>query len=261
MGKYFSSSKNSNFLPKSQMIQKAKSIALHTVRYGESSLIAYLYTEEFGRISVMVNGAYGKGKSAKKAIYFQPLNIIDVVYYPAKNHGLGRLKEVSVSTANTSLHLKPVKSAIGLFLGEIIYRAIREEESNTRLFRYLELSIQTLDIMEQGTANFHLIFLAHLTRYLGFYPNGNYSEHTPYFDYKSGLFIGSEPAHPFFFAREHSQTLSAALGISYSNALQIHLNGKQRNEFLSHMLRFYTYHMETMQSLKSLEILTQVFED
>lgn len=243
------------------MLQKAKSIALHTVKYGENSLVAYLYTHDFGRVTLMVNSAYGKGKSARKAIYFQPLNIVDVVFYPGKNHGMGRLKEVSVAQANTSIHLNPVKSAIAVFLGEIIYRAIREEESNANLFRFIEASIQSLDALDGGISNFHLLFLAQLSKYLGFYPSGSYSMATPFFDYKNGQFVTEQPTHPLFFTSELSQILSKALSTPYVDALGLTLNGKQRSAFLSEMLSYYRFHLESVQSVKSLSVLNQVFED
>jgi DNA repair protein RecO (recombination protein O) len=242
------------------MLQKAKSIALHTVKYGENSLVAYLYTKDFGRVSLMVNSAYGKGKSGRKAIYFHPLSIVDVVFYPGKNHGMGRLKEVSVSHP-LAIHLNPIKSAIAIFLGEIIYRAVREEESNLSLFSFIDASILSLDAIDNGISNFHLLFLAQLSKYLGFFPSGNHSTLTPYFDYKNGQFVPVQPSHPLFFSRELSEILSKTLITNYTNAGSLMLNGKQRNAFLSAMLSYYTFHMESVQSIKSLSVLNQVFED
>lgn len=243
------------------MIQKSKSIALHTIRYGEKSLVAYLYTQEFGRISLMVNNAYGKGKGTKKAIYFQPLCIIDTVFYPAKKQGLGRLKEVSISKANPLLHMDMVKSSIAVFLGEIVYRTVKEEENNSALFQFLELSILSLDAMGKGVANFHLLFLARLTKYLGFYPNGEYTSATPFFDCKSGLFVRDEPMHPIYFNRAHSQLLSTLLQTDYRKAHTIALNGNQRNDFLNQILNFYTYHMDSAHNIKSLPVLSQLFSE
>ncbi|MFA5647394.1 MAG: DNA repair protein RecO [Bacteroidales bacterium] len=243
------------------MIQKSKSVALHTVRYGENSLIAYLYTQEFGRVSLMVNSAYGKGKGTKKAVYFQPLNIIDVVFYPGRNQGMGRLKEVSVSKTNSFLHINMVKSALAVFLGEIVYRTVKEEESNSALFQFLELSILSLEAMDNGVANFHLIFLTRLSKYLGFYPSGEYTTETPFFDCKSGQFVKVEPFHPIYFNQAHSQLLSKLLQTDYANAGDIALNGNQRNNFLNQLLNFYAYHMDSVHSLKSLLILTQLFTD
>ena len=209
----------------------------------------------------MVNSAYGKAKGAKKAVYFQPLNIVDVVFYPGRNQGMGRLKEVSVSKTNSLLHINMVKSGIAVFLGEIVYRTVKEEESNLALFQFLELSVLSLDAMDKGVANFHLLFLARLSKYLGFYPSGEYTSATPFFDCKSGQFVRVEPMHPIYFNEAHSQLLYNILKTDYSNASTIALNGSQRNDFLNQLLNFYAYHMDSVHALKSLPVLTQLFSD
>ncbi|MFP4556658.1 MAG: DNA repair protein RecO [Bacteroidales bacterium] len=239
------------------MIEKAKSIALHSVRYGESSLIAYVYTREFGRATFMVNSAYGKGKGAKKAVFFQPLSLLNTVFYKGK--GMGRLKEVTPYYNLTTIPANARKRAIALFISEIIYKAIREEESNPFLFDYIELSIKTLDTMEKGVANFHLLFLAHLSKYLGFYPNGNYSEDTPYFDIKNGSFVNLQPAHPLFFSPQHSELLSLSLKTPFSKSDSIPLNGMQRAGFLDQIFKFYAYHLDSLHNINSLAILSQIF--
>jgi DNA repair protein RecO (recombination protein O) len=243
------------------MIEKAKSIALHTVRYGDNSLVAYIYTYEHGRVTIMVNGAYGKGRGARKAIFFQPLSLINLVYYPGKNHGMGRFKEVSPYVTLSSLHYNHIKMAIALFIGEVIYRAVREEESNPLLFNFLEVSIQSLDAIDQGVSNFHLLFLAQLSRYLGFFPSGTYSSLTPFFDYKNGLFVKSEPSHPMFLTPEYANILSKALSTKFDEAHDLKLNGYQRSSFLGMMLSYYAYHTDTVQNIKSLPILSQVFDE
>ncbi|PKP39826.1 MAG: DNA repair protein RecO [Bacteroidetes bacterium HGW-Bacteroidetes-15] len=243
------------------MIDKAKSIALHTVRYGENSLVAYMYTYEFGRITLMVNAAHGKGKGAKKAIFFQPLTLTNLIFYPGKNHGMGRLKEISPYVSLNSIYINPIKRAIALFIGEVIYRSVREEESNPPLYHFLEASIQSLDALENGVSNFHLLFLALLSKHLGFFPNGSYSDQTPFFDYKNGFFVKSEPNHPLFFTPEYAKILSNSLYTGYENADALKINGSQRSAFLSKMLLYYSYHTDSVQNIKSLPILSQVFDE
>jgi DNA repair protein RecO (recombination protein O) len=241
------------------MLEKSQAISLHTIRYGESSLVAYIYTRDFGRVTLMVNGAYGKSKSSKKAIFFQPLNLINIVFYKGKNHGMGRLKEIVFNQAFTSIPYNPIKTAIALFVGEVIYRTIKEEESNPNLFDFIQNSVKSLDIIEEGIANFHLVFLANLSKFLGFYPNGNYSDQTPFFDYKNGIFVQFKPHHPMYFNRENSEMLSVILRTQYENAAIIPLNRHQRTEFLELMLSFFAFHMDGTQRINSITVLNQVF--
>lgn len=243
------------------MIHKTRAIALHTVKYGDNSLIAYVYSESHGRLSLMVHGAFGKQKSAGKAVFFQPLNIINLIYYHKGHQTLCKLKEVSSEIPFNNIPFDPVKRAIALFVGELVYRTIREEESNSTMFNYLETSIQLLDVMHSGVSNFHLIFLAQLTRYLGFYPGNSWSETNPIFDYKNGLFIASEPMHPLYFDKEKSRVIGMVLATPFHDAEYLKLNHKVRAQIIDSLLTFYQVHIEGVAALKSLSVLSQVFED
>ncbi len=243
------------------MILKTKAIALHTVKYGDNSLIAYVYSESHGRLSIMVHSAYGKQKSSGKAVFFQPLNLLNIVYYHRRIQTLCKLKEVSTEVTFSSIPFDPVKRAIALFVGEVVYRTIREEESNSAMFHFLENSIQLLDVMHSGISNFHLIFLAQLTRYLGFFPGNQWSESLPVFDYKNGLFVHGEPTHPLYFNTEKSKLIGQIFSTPFSEAENLKLNHKVRAQIIDNLLAFYQVHIESVSGIKSLPILSQVFEE
>ncbi|MCR5843395.1 MAG: DNA repair protein RecO C-terminal domain-containing protein, partial [Oscillospiraceae bacterium] len=44
-------------------------------------------------------------------------------------------------------------------------------QQHDHLFDYIQDSMQWLDMAEKGFANFHITFLIHMSRFLGFYPN------------------------------------------------------------------------------------------
>ncbi len=243
------------------MIHKTKAIALHTVKYGDNSLIAYVYSESHGRLSLMVHSAYGKQKSSGKAVFFQPLNILNLVYYHRGNQTLCKLKEVSTEVTFSTIPFDPVKRAIALFIGEVVYRTIREEEANPTMFSFLLNSIQLLDVMHSGISNFHLIFLAQLTRYLGFFPGNQWNDSTPIFDYKNGLFVYAEPAHPLYFNKEKSKLIGLILSTPFHDAETLKLNHKVRGQIIDNLLAYYQVHIESVSGIKSLPILSQVFEE
>lgn len=243
------------------MIQKTKAIALHTVKYGDSSLIAYVYSESHGRLNLMVHGAYGRKKSTGKAIFFQPLNLINIIYYHKEFQSLSKLKDVSAEVNFSTIPFDPVKRAIALFVGEVVYRTIREEEPNPTMYSYLENSIQLLDVMHSGTSNFHLIFLAQLSRYLGFFPGNNWSEKTPIFDYKNGLFIQNQPLHPLYFDKGRSKLIGKVLQTPFHEAESLLLDHKTRAQLINNFLTFYQVHIESVSNIKSLPILSQIFDE
>jgi len=209
----------------------------------------------------MVHSAYGKRKSPGKAVFFQPLSIINLVYYHKGYQTLCKLKEVSSEINFSTIPFDPTKRAIALFIGEVVYRTIREEESNPAMYGFLENSIQLLDVMHSGISNFHLIFLAQLARYLGLFPGNSWSEAVPIFDYKNGLFVISEPIHPVFFDKENSKLIGQILSTPFHEAETLKLNHKMRAQLLNNFLSFYQVHIESVSAIKSLSILSQVFED
>ena len=37
---------------------KARGVVLHTIKYGDSSMVAYLFTDLFGRMNYMIQGVH-----------------------------------------------------------------------------------------------------------------------------------------------------------------------------------------------------------
>ena len=55
-------------------------------------------------------------------------------------------------------------------MSEVLSYSIKEEEKNKALYAYIEAGLIWLDVHDK-IANFHLLFLLNLTRFLGFYPD------------------------------------------------------------------------------------------
>ena len=57
---------------------KTRAIVLQSIRYGDSSLIVKMLTEEFGLQSYMVKGVLGKNSKMKPA-HFQNMNLLEIL--------------------------------------------------------------------------------------------------------------------------------------------------------------------------------------
>ena len=75
------------------MLVTTEGIVLHFIRYGESSVIATIFTRDFGRQSYLVNAARSK-KSQNKASLLQPLFLVDLVAYQKQTRELHRIKDL-----------------------------------------------------------------------------------------------------------------------------------------------------------------------
>lgn len=241
------------------MLHKSRVVVLHYIKYKDSSLIVYCYSEAFGRISFLVNGAYSKSKIPGKAVYFQPFSVLDVVFYKKGGQDLCRVKEVSISINSQTIPFDPVKRSIALFLSEVVYRTVKEEEPNPSFYMFLENSIHLLDVMSGGVANFHLIFLLQLSRHLGFYPSNLWSESNKYFDYKNGSFVSTPPQHNFYIDSQTSSLLSNIIQTPFYLADTLQINHRQRLKVIDGILKYYRFHLGGTLEFNSLSVLTQLF--
>ena len=57
---------------------------------------------------------------------------------------------------------------MAIFLADVLLHTLQEEEGNPILFDFLYHAFQLLDMRDVNYVNFHLRFLLHFTRYLGF---------------------------------------------------------------------------------------------
>ena len=155
------------------MQETFRGIVLRTVKYGDTSLIVDLFTESHGRMSFMASTSRAK-RSVRSVSFWQPLSMVEFSAELLPNGGkLPRPSDVRTYYNYIDLPFSPIKSTLALFLAEFLSAALREEKENTPLYRYIESSLQWLDLADSpaSIANFHLAFLMHLSRFIGIYPN------------------------------------------------------------------------------------------
>jgi len=172
------------------------------------------------------------------------------------NQSLHFIKEVKFNYIYKSLHNNIYKSAIVLFLSEILSNVLQEEEKNEDLFNFIETALQYLD-NEDNFSNFHLLFLLKLTRYLGFQPQ-NLNENYPYFNLKSGVFEVSDQGM-YSISGKNLTLLKRLLGINFDALDIIKINANQRQEFLNMLLFYFELHLGSFKKPKSLQVLNDVF--
>lgn len=238
------------------MLTKNKCIVLSKLKYGESDLIVKCYTKERGVVSYILKGVLKSKKSSSKVVYFQPLSQISVEERFYTNRNLHQLREVKPSYIYQSLHTNIFKSTIVLFLSEVLAHAINEEEKNEALYSFIETALQYLDTEEQY-ANFHLLFLLKLTRYLGFQPRETSTDKV-YFNLKSGVFENSDQGI-YSLSGTNLSLLKQLLGINFDDLILIKINSEQRQSFLNMLLFYFELHLEGFKKPKSLKVLNEVF--
>ena len=150
------------------------------------------------------------------------------------------------------------KSTIALFMAEVLHRLVRESEANEMLFNFVWGSVEALDAATEGVANFHLWFLSNLCRFLGFSPGNEYIP-DGWFNIAEGLYTTECPPREYRISQENALILRDMLECDVRYLGEIGLNRHQRVDFLAALLAYYSYHLDTINSVQSIKILQEVF--
>lgn len=238
------------------MLVHTKAIIISALKYGEADLIVKAYTLSDGLCTYMLKGVLKSRKGKFKASMFQSLTQLDIV---ANHRGGGKmeyLREAKVLGNYQTLHTHPVKLAMVMFLAEMLKNAIREEEKNEALFHYLEYSFHFLDHTNK-IANFHLLFLLNLTRYLGFQPETG-GKDLPVFNLLDGVFQDFS-SNDYCIEGKNVDLLKRLLGTDFDALSNVKMNQTSRNDFLNMLLLYYELHIEGFRKPKSLSVLNEIF--
>lgn len=239
------------------MLYKTRGIFLHKINYSETSLIVHVFTEKFGLQSYLLKGARRK-KSRISANILQHLALLNMEVYYRESANLQKIKEVSIDHHFQELPYDVRKSSIALFINEVLHKSIREQEANTALFRFIEHAVIFLDNTTERVVNFHLVFLIQLSRYLGFYPQQNYSEKHPYFDLLEGDF-SEKMNHAYMLDERQSKNFYTIINLTFETMSRVRFSHSEHSEILGKLLEYYALHLPGFGDIRSAGVLKTVF--
>lgn len=240
------------------MLQSTRGILLHTFSYSDSSVIAKIYTLNFGLQSFILKGVKSP-KSKIKTSALQVLTLLDLVIYHKQKEGLQSLKELKAEPILFHLQNEIAKTSISFFLAEIILKSLEEGDPNPAMFYFLENCILTLNEQQNSCSNFHLVFALQLSKHLGFAPLGAYQAKAPYFNLMEGNYQPGMPIHSNCLNQTESELWS---NISHCALQQSHLlsiGRSQRQLMLEKIICYYQLHLPNWGSVRTLDILENIF--
>ncbi len=233
-----------------------RALVFTSVKYSEADLIVSCFTEDFGLKSYLLRGIMKSRKGKLRASLFQPLTLLRLEAIHKDKGTLERIKEAKILSPYKTLHSEVVKSALVLFIAEMLKNSIQEEEANPELFQYLETSMLWLDENDNAT-HFHLLFLLRLTAYLGFYPDTSHID-KPHFNLIEGNFE-AEAYGDYCETGDHVEVFKQLFGIDFDALVTIKTTKKQRSQILNLLLLYYQLHLQGYKKPKSLLVLNQLF--
>ena len=217
------------------MLVKTKGIVIRYIKYRETSIIVNIYTETYGMQSYIVNNIRS-AKSRSSPALFQPLSLLELEVYHRKTAEINRLADWKTSEHLSSIYTDIKKATIAIFISEVLYKSIKETESQNGLFDFLYHSIHLFDSIEKGYENFHLQFLLKLVKYLGFGIHNVENAEIPGID---------------------NVSISKLFDGSFESATSI--SNVDRRKMLDGLVRYYQAHIDGFGKIKSLDVLREVF--
>ena len=245
------------------MLHKTRGIALHTVKYSETSIISKIYTEQFGLQSYIIKGIRKQHSKIRPGL-FQPLTLLELTVYHKARGSLHTIKELHNYRPYQTITTDILKSSVALFINELVYKSVKEEEANPELFDFLTGTCIKLDETEESLMLIPLLFTIRLSRYLGIIPHVDESPLMTFFNLQEGVFqatnpIGQEFLEPplSFHFKDLLLTEQKLLHL-FQTGLQAHPAVKVRNELLDRMLFYYSIHLPDFREIHAHRVLHSV---
>ncbi|MDP4285604.1 MAG: DNA repair protein RecO [Bacteroidota bacterium] len=241
------------------MIYTTQGIVLRTIKYGETSVIASIFTELFGIQSYLVNGVRTSGKTSK-AHFFQPSSLLELQVYHNELKNLQRIKELKWSVLYKNILSDITKNSVALYMVELLQKCLKQPETNEPLFQFCEDAFLHLDVADKEiTANFPIYFSLQLAPFLGFRLQDNYSGKRNIFNLKEGFFSDLESSDSEHVSIEISFYISQLLKAIHPHRLEeIKINRKTRQAILKSMESYYGWHIPEFGSMKTLPVLSEI---
>ncbi|MBR1551348.1 MAG: DNA repair protein RecO C-terminal domain-containing protein [Muribaculaceae bacterium] len=244
------------------MYEKLHGIVLNVIRYNDRHNIAHVYTDSRGMMSFLVAQGVTRGARLRNAL-FMPLSLIEMEARHMPGRDLATMRDVRRYEMLADVYADPVKNAIVLFVSELLTRVIHEQERNSALYRYVEQSVILLENLQVGVANFHICFLYHLGAHLGIQPDLATYRPGRWFDMDNGVFVDNPAALPgaghHLLQPDEAHVIHLLSHMTFAGLHHFRFNREERNRVLDTIIAYYRLHNSTIGTLRSPEVLKQLF--
>jgi DNA repair protein RecO (recombination protein O) len=236
---------------------KTRGIVFRSLKYGETSVIADIFTEEKGLCS-FIGGSVRTARARMPYNLFQPMMVVELVAYHREGAGVNRLKEMRAAEVWTGIPFDLKRGAVALFMAEVCRNAIHEEEEHRDMFDFILEHLRWLDISPHPLANLHLHFLLAMSGLLGFPPLPPDEPGEHFFDLREGIFSPVPPPHALIMEPDQVQQMLFLMDAPLESVHELSIPRAQRKTLLSKLLQYYQLHLPGFREVHTPEILDMV---
>ena len=223
-----------------------RGLVIQTVRCDDTTLLVHLFTQSHGCAVFSVRrpkSAHTRTSSILPLL--APLSFLTFQWDCRPGITVYRMRDVHPFLIHHTVASTPAKSAIALMLGEFLWHALRSEGENAALFDYLVNAFAWLDEATTGYANFHLVLMLKVARFLGIDPTPEEWDESLMEQPVSALDI---------------DTLCRLRETSFETMNDIALTGSDRSRLAHALEQWFCAHLPAFPPLKSLAVMESLFK-
>lgn len=250
------------------MLTKTEAVVLKAMKYRETSKIVTLYTKKFGKLNVVAKGAMLT--TSKFGASLEPMSYITAVLYKKETRELQFLSQADIVKPFLQIYSDYTKMTIGLSICETLYKLIKFEEENQKIFNLIVNVLDKLNEAERNEINLLWFFLVHLLEEIGFkinfekcvlcgekFTDKNLSQKVAFLNDKGGFLCSKCQAGATNFETYSIATFKSLFWIERAkldNVTNLKIPRNVNLEIQNLLFGYMKTHIEEAVDLKSLEI-------
>lgn len=248
------------------MIFKSAGIIFKSIDFKESSEIVTVFTEEHGKIALMVHGA--KKPKNRVSGLLEVGNILELVYYYKSSRSVQTLKEASYLQKTPSLRTDFEKMALMTTTIELITQMLQDEEVNKELFSFTSNFLQWLDETEQPSSKVFPYVQLRLSEIMGIgiqtiaEPEKDTDRKSWYLNIENGSVAPEQrTSHHYKLTKNQLIYIKLALNARTSSLFKVPFEAGEMKELVRYLDNYLKFHLEGIKDRTSDAIFEQILQE
>ncbi len=230
-------------------------VCLRLTRHSDSRSVLTAFSRELGRVALSVPAGQGRGAARIRALTM-PLSVVQCETTSAPGREILPMRQAVPAAVFGSLHSHPVKQLTAMFVAELLSGVVRHGGQDEGVFDYVCRVASVLDAApDEALANFILCFMSGLAVTLGIEPDTSTWRPGRILDLREGLWRPTAPLHSESLDPAASDAAYRLTRMTFGNMARYKFTRDERRRALDGMLRYFTIHLGSLGSLRSLGVL------
>ena len=229
------------------MIIHTPAIVLKSFPYGDTSIIARCFSQEKGKISLIIKGA--KSKKSPKSAQFQPLSYIDLIYNHKPNRNLYILSKVNFREFWSRILDDLRTITLSMAILDLTEKTLSDEDPHPDLFSVLVGVLRALNEKKSDPNLLFWFYECALLTHLGFQPNLDIQEFP-------GLTLPNLNEGP-----NSVVILSSLLAEDIANLPKDKVTQRDRTIISDYLWSLLRYHFDNLAKIKSMDVARKILAE